>query len=80
MIADGRGLALARPDCERPLMVGRASAPSTQRSRLCAGSPPCTVVQAEMHCAHSVQVNILRLMVRGLSRIGQTLSQALLQA
>ena len=32
-----------------------------------------------MHCAHSVQVNILRFRVRGFSRIGQALSHALLQ-
>lgn len=32
-----------------------------------------------MHSPHSVQVNILRLRVRGFSRMGQALSQALLQ-
>ena len=33
-----------------------------------------------MHCAQVVQVNILRLMVRGCNRIGHALSQALLQS
>ncbi len=33
-----------------------------------------------MHSPHSVQVNIWRLMVRGLRRMGQAWSQALLQS
>jgi hypothetical protein len=38
-----------------------------------------TWVQALMHSAHSVQVNMRRLRVLGFSRMGQAWSQALLQ-
>src|SRR5574343_1896919 len=62
---------------EKPASLRLAASLLTQRRSWPFGLSRLVVAQAEIHWPHCVQVNIQRLTLRGLRRIGHTASQAL---